>query len=271
MEMDAEKENMCDRFSFNITVDELEKLMEVECPANTAKNNEQAYNTFESWRTARNKQQLAILKCDVQMMFSAQRKQLVSGYAEIRKVDGSEYTPHSLYLLLTGIQQYVCKVYPKTEFNLFSDHEFKPLKNLCDLLFRKLYSKGIGTCLKATAVLFGDDEKKLCDTKVLNLETPIGLLCAVFFYNGKNFCLRGGVEQRNLNLSQFQRDVAVVEGQEIGCYIYTEFGSKNRQGGFNSFHIENKVVRQYQNLSGSGPCCVKILDTQLFFKASFTS
>ena len=62
-------------------------------------------------------------------------------------------------------------------------------------------------------------------------------------------------------MSQFQREVAVVEGQEIGCYVYTEFGSKNRQGGFKSFHIENKVVCQYQNLSGSGPCHVQILDT----------
>ena len=45
--------------------------------------------------------------------------------------------------------------------------------------------------------------------------------------------------------------------------IYTEFGSKNRQGGFNSFHIENKVVRQCQNLSGSGPCHVQILDAYI--------
>ena len=53
MEMDAEKENVCDRFSFDTTVDELEKLMEGECPANcnTAKNNEWAYNNFESWRS----------------------------------------------------------------------------------------------------------------------------------------------------------------------------------------------------------------------------
>ena len=161
---------------------------------------------------------------------------------ETRKADGSEYTPRSLYLLLAGIQRYVCKLCPKTQFNLFSDHEFKPLK---DSLFRKLHSKGIGTSLKATPVLSGDNEKKLWDTKVLNLETK--------------FCLRGVVKQ-----------VAVVEGQEIGCYIYTEFGSKNRQGGFNSFHIENKVVLQYQNLSRSGPCDVQILDIY-FFKASSTS
>ena len=35
---------------------------------------------------------------------------------------------------------------------------------------------------------------------------------------------------------------------------------ESRQGGFNNLHLENKVVRQYQNLFGSGPCHVQILD-----------
>ena len=83
---------------------------------------------------------------------------------EIRKADGSEYTPCSLYLLLSGIQRYVHKIYLKMQFNLFADHEFTPLKNLCDSVFKKLYSKGIGASLKTTAVLSADDEKKLWDT-----------------------------------------------------------------------------------------------------------
>ena len=49
---------------------------------------------------------------------------------ETRKADGSEYTPCNLYLLLSGIQRYVRKVYPKMQFNLFVDHELTPLKNL---------------------------------------------------------------------------------------------------------------------------------------------
>ena len=54
VEMEAEKENVGDRFSFDITSDELKKLMEGECLVNTDKNNEWAYKNFESWRTARN-------------------------------------------------------------------------------------------------------------------------------------------------------------------------------------------------------------------------
>ena len=45
--------------------------------------------------------------------------------------------------------------------------------------------------------------------------------------------------------------------------VYTEFGSKNRQGGLNSLNLQNKVVRQYENTTGSGVCHVKILDRYL--------
>ena len=46
-------------------------------------------------------------------------------------------------------------------------------------------------------------------------------------------------------------------------YEYHEFGSKNRQGGFNNLNVENKVVRQFENVSGSGICHVRILDKYL--------
>ena len=156
--------------------------MEGECPVNTAKNNEWVYKNFESWCTARN-QQFPKMRCpdDVFSLKEGACERLYKYITETRKAYGSEYTPRSLYLLLAGLQQYVRKLYPKMEFNLFTDYELKPLKNLCDSLFKKLHSKGIGTSLKATAVLSGDDEKKLWDTKVLNLETPTGLLRAVFF------------------------------------------------------------------------------------------
>ena len=50
------------------------------------------------------------------------------------------------------------------QVNVFADHEFTPLKNLCDSVFKMLHSKGIGASLKTAAVLFADDEKKLWDT-----------------------------------------------------------------------------------------------------------
>jgi len=48
----------------------------------------------------------------------------------------------------------------------------------------------------------------------------------------------------------------------VSSYVYTEFGSKNRQGGFNSLNSDNKVVRQYANTEGT-VCHVQILDKYL--------
>ena len=46
-------------------------------------------------------------------------------------------------------------------------------------------------------------------------------------------------------------------------YEYHEFGSKNQQGGFSNLNVDNKVVRQVENTSGSGICHVRILDKYL--------
>ena len=75
-----------------------------------------------------------------------------------------------------------------------------PLRKLLDALYRKLHSQGIGCSSKQTKVLTDEDEEKLWSTGVLDLETPQGLLNCVFFLNGKNFCLHGGAEHRDLKI-----------------------------------------------------------------------
>ena len=59
------------------------------------------------------------------------------------------------------------------------------------------------------------------------------------------------------------REVSYVNGKKVNSYVYREFGSKNRQGGFTSLNMDNKVVRQYENTSGKGACHVRILDLYL--------
>ena len=96
----------------------------------------------------------------------------------------------------------------------------------------------------------------------MNMDTPKRQLKAVFFYSGKNFCLRGGAEQRGLKISQLCREVVQIGGRDVCSYIYHEFGSKNGQGGFNTLNSDNKSVRQYENTSGD-ICHVRILNMYL--------
>ena len=183
--------------------------------------------------------------------------------AETRKTDGSEYNPRSLYLLLHALQRHTRKSCPLQNVNFFQDPWFLPLKNVCDAIFKRLHGKGIGTEAKATPVLSTNQEDILWSQGILSLDDPTGLLNAVFFYNRKNFCLRGRAEHRNLRISQFKRETTTLDGKEVDCYIYSEFGSKNNQGGFASLNQSNKTVRQYA--IDSEWCHVKILDK--YFKS----
>ena len=174
--------------------------MEGECPANMAKTTDWAYKNLKSWRTARN-QQFPEAQCPDDV-FSSKWSSLwvtMQVYYRNKKTDGSEYTPCNLYLLLSGIQRYVRKVYPKMQFNLLVDHELTPLKNLCDSVFKTSLQRH-WSFLENNSYFVCRQWKEIMgwDTNFMNLKTPIGLLCAVFLCNGNNFCLWVGAEQHNI-------------------------------------------------------------------------
>ena len=222
---------------------------------NTLANNKWAVKNFSEWIEARQK------KTDVQkhsykeILFTDKASELsywLSAFVkETRKTDGSEYTPKTLYMLIAGLQREI-RLHKQSgqAFNLSSDPQFESFRNVCDHAyeFRRLHQKGVGTSINHTEALTEDDERKLWDSGVLNIDTPTGLLNCVFYYNGKTFCLRGGEEHRNLKLSQFQCEEVMVEQKSLIHYTYTEHGSKNRSGGMRDFHLNNKIVHQYQNL-----------------------
>ena len=71
-----------------------------------------------------------------------------------------------------------------------------------DNLFRSLREAGVGAECKQTATITVEEENMLWEKGILNTSTPRGLFRAVFYYNGKNFVLRGGQEHRELLISQ---------------------------------------------------------------------
>ena len=99
-----------------------------------------------------------------------------------------------------------------------------------------------------------DEENKLWSYGILGLHSPKSLLWTTFFYVGKAFCLRGCEEHRYLKMSQFDRKV------DPDRYIYTEHGSKNRNGGLSHLRLKNKVVPVIANPQAGDCCLVTILD-----------
>ena len=100
-------------FTFEVTPDELSKLKEGDCPANTLKNNVWALKTFEEWRVTRNTRYPAD-PCPEEILIM-DNKQILCEWlckfiSEVRKANGQEYTPHSLYLILAGLQRHIRQV-----------------------------------------------------------------------------------------------------------------------------------------------------------------
>ena len=60
-----------------------------------------------------------------------------------------------------------------------------------DNLFRQLREEGVGAESQQTPTIAIEEENMLWDKGILNTSTPKGFFRAVFYYNGKNFVLRG--------------------------------------------------------------------------------
>ena len=137
--------------------------------------------------------------------------------------------PPTLHLLLCGLHRHR-KEKKEVPFDIFSPEypAFKQLMTTCDSLYRELREEGVGATSTPTLTLPDAEIDQLWPSGVLSLSSPQGLLNAVFFYNGRNFLLRGGTEHRELKLSQVKNSTS-PEGRV--CYTYTENVSKNQRGG----------------------------------------
>ena len=111
---------------------------------------------------------------------------------------------------------------------------YRDVRRSCDTIYREL--KGQGIVINRTPIFTLKEEEKLWVTGVFDINDPVGLQRAVFFYIGKRFCIRGGEEQRKLGSSQLKRSF------DPDCYTYIEHGSKNPSGGLEQLKVDNKCV-----------------------------
>lgn len=155
-------------------------MKEGESPDNTVKNTKWALRNFEERRLSR----FLSEQCPPEVLNSNNFEVLCEWFckfvAETRKIGGSQYTPPSLKILLSGIQRHLRKDNPTITINIFQDAVYQPLKNVCESVFKRLHSSGIGIKTRSTPVLCTSDEDALWKSGVINLDTPVGLLNGVF-------------------------------------------------------------------------------------------
>ena len=232
-------------------------------PKNTSKATNWAHLNFTQWKSSRNRRFVSdpdkqvpsnLLECATSPGVIS--KWLALYIAETRKENGDCYPPKSLYALLAGLLRYCQSQNPAClNFLDTSDKRFYVLHNAMDNTFRQLRQSGAGSACKSAEAFSKKEENHLWESGVLGVHSSKVLLHTVFFLNGKNFCLRGGEEHRNLKLSQIKRYT------NPDRYVYTENCSKNRAGGISQLRVANKVVPVYALPDVGFRCHVFILDT----------
>ena len=228
-------------------------------PANTKVNTSWAMHNFEQWFEWRSSgsheeicpQEVLSPSCSAKVL----RKWLPSYITETRNKEGQPYPPKTLYSLLTGILRHMSAQNPHyPNFLQKKSAPFVEFHRCLDNYFRKLRTEGIGAESKHTPMITIEEENILWEKGVLNTSSPHGLLNAVFYYNGKNFILRGGQEHRDLKLSM------LIRKTQPDRYIYVENASKNRGGGLGQLRVEHKKVPIHSNSDAGERCHVYLLD-----------
>ena len=105
-ELSSKLQKLDERFDFNVTSDDLTCFMEVETPANTKRSTTWAVKIFDDWRRVRNATATSDL-CP-ENIFNHEDNSIICQWlckfvTEVRKTTGEEYTPRSLYLILSGL------------------------------------------------------------------------------------------------------------------------------------------------------------------------
>ena len=237
----------------------LKKLATPNPPKNTQANTNWAMRNLTTWFEWHNRQEGAETCPDEVLSPSCSSKTLNQWLpvfvAETRNKDGKRYPPKTLYSLLTGILRSMTLENPRyPNFLEKKSVDFVDFHRSLDNIFRKLREDGIGAGSRHAPTISIEEESLLWEKGVLNDSTPRGLLRAVFYYNGKNFILRGGQEHRDLKLSQLERLT------NPDRYVYTENASKNRGGGLGQLSLEHKRVPVYASVTGESKCHVRLLD-----------
>ena len=131
---------------------------------------------------------------------------------ETRKVTGEPYPPTTIHRILSGILRYMRSLDAKKCPNFFAkkNPRFQTFHNTMDSVFRELRKQGVGSDKKQGLEVTRNTQKPSQKKKKnsfgpqeLSVQTIPWHYYELYsiYYNGKCFCLRGGVEHRDLRLS----------------------------------------------------------------------
>ena len=198
-------------------------------PKRTQDDTKYCVSLWNAWKSYRKETTGDIIEDITELSISALNHWLTSFILEVRKKDGSEFPPSSLYHICCGLMRHL-RWNGQPSIDFFSDGDFADFKASLDAEMKRLQSKGLGSKKRQAEVLSESEEELLWQKKLLGDSTLQTLLDSMVFYNGLYFALRSGKEHRNLRSRPCQIELVERPGEKA-FLRYTEDVSKNRQGG----------------------------------------
>ena len=191
---------------------------------------------------------------------------------EARKQGGGAFHPTTIYLLLAGLLRHMRSLNPSCPdflralkpaqpHSLYpSSSVFKPLHDALQNTFCEFQASNPASETRSAEPFSEEEEDQLWTSGALSTDTPMGLLCAVFFLNGKNLGLCGGDKHRLLKISQLTRVT------HPSRYVYDADKCTGKEEGLTHFwqkkHKTDKVFVDAIPEKGNR-CHVHVLDLYL--------
>lgn len=238
------------RFS-RISDEELNFKISSRIPPNTSRQTRWAVGLFQQWKTYRNNlaaecnELSAVTPSLEEMTYDELNYCLTKFIWEVRKENGSEYPPKTLYIIICAIQRYLQQHKEAFQEGTFFTHVlFKQLRESLDAVMKEGTANGNGLQTKQVNIITTAHETILLNKGILGKENPKQLLRTLVFKMGLSFALRSGKEHRDLMPSQL---IVQVNDEGRKYLQYTETCTKTNSGGLKHKSTVPKKVYGFQS------------------------
>ncbi|XP_053402220.1 uncharacterized protein LOC123548692 isoform X4 [Mercenaria mercenaria] len=183
---------------------------------------------------------------------------------ETRRKDSKPYPPDTLCQISAELQRYL-RNEKQINVNFFAkeDPTFAGFRRALDTRMRELTNQGVGIEKKSSDPISSQDEKQYWTSGVFSMNSARGLSNAVFFYNGKVFGFRGGMEHIGVMAEQFE--LGYNEENRRRFIKFIPRIRKNAQGGLKQSKTVKALMTPIIHFDQPGSECsiYKIYETYL--------
>lgn len=225
---------------------QINETVENSISSNTKKNNNWCTKVYRDWVTWRNNQgdRRFLLLDELSTATKADISNSLCHFIfEIRRRDGKQYPPNTLYNIACGVGRFIKNDNPDVKILSKEDVAFAYFQKCLDSRMIDLTKQGIGAVKIQASPVNTDQESQMWESGGFSLTDSSGLQRAVYFYMCKAFGLRACDEHRKLDITQLSFD-------EDSCGRYVKFTGRDNKvykGGLNDRKYVAKEVKQYDS------------------------